>query len=291
MGRGHANSMRLLRRNTHRGLPEAPGSAAVRQWLEQIYRDYHRPQFRGLDPIDALGRYVDPAERELVGLIAACLAYGNVKSILRGIGDVLTRLGAEPRAWLAKHSAGDVRAAMANFRYRVTGGQAMAALLIGARHVIESHGSLNACFTRRLAADDPNVVPALGAFVDELCIAGGHHLYHLLPHPSRGSACKRMMLYLRWMVRCDRIDPGGWTGVRPAQLIVPLDTHLHRMALHLKLTRRRQPNLRTAIEVTEALRRFDPRDPLRYDFALTRPGILRVLVNSQGPLLQRWRQP
>lgn len=96
---------------------------------------------------------------------------------------------------------------------------------------------------------------------------------NLLSAPSGGSACKRLMLFLRWMVRSDAVDPGGWTSVSPAELVVPLDVHIHRIAGILGLRRRATPDLLAALEVTEALRAFDPADPVRFDFALSRTGI------------------
>lgn len=276
--------MRCSDHKTHTNFPEAPAASARRgaaksakaQWLEAIYDKYHRPEFRGTDPIDVLENYPQPADREIVGLVAASLAYGNVKAILSGVRDVLSRLGGSPHRYLLDHTPAPIAKDFHGFRYRVTAGSEMAGLLIGTKRLIEEHGTLNACFVGHLSPDDRDVVPALGGFVRELCTASGRDLYHLLPHPERGSACKRLMLYLRWMVRRDAIDPGGWSGVHPSQLVIPLDTHMHRMALRLRLTRRRQPNLATAVEVTDSLRRFAPDDPLRYDFALTRPGILKI---------------
>jgi uncharacterized protein (TIGR02757 family) len=95
----------------------------------------------------------------------------------------------------------------------------------------------------------------------------------LLADPRDKSACKRLNLYLRWMVRRDDVDPGGWEGVRPAQLVVPLDVHMHRIGRALGLTQRQQADCRTALEVTEAFRKISPEDPVKYDFALTRLGI------------------
>jgi len=270
---------------THTSFPEPRAGASRRgaakeataRWLEAIYDKYHRPQFRGLDPIDVLEKYNDPADREIVGLLAAVLAYGNVKAILGGIRDAIARLGDSPHGQLLDRCPNSISDQFRGFRYRVTSDVQMAGLLVGIRRLVQEHGSLNASFLHHLSPGDSDVVPALSGFVRELCLASGQELYHLLPHPERGSACKRLMLYLRWMVRCDAIDPGGWSGLRPSQLVIPLDTHMHQMALRLRLTRRRQANLRTALEITQAFRRFAPDDPLRYDFALTRPGILRTV--------------
>ena len=113
----------------------------------------------------------------------------------------------------------------------------------------------------------------------------GGSLPFLLPFPEKGSACKRLNLFLRWMVRKDRVDPGGWDGVPASKLIVPLDTHMYGITRGLGFTERKSADLRTAIEATAAFRKIAPRDPVRYDFALTRPGIRRD--PEAGALLRR----
>ena len=149
----------------------------------------------------------------------------------------------------------------------------MAALLAGAGRLIRRHGSLGACFAAGAAPDDQTVLPALRAFAAELDAAAGGGCGHLLPDPRRQSACKRLNLMLRWLVRRDRVDPGGWDAVSASSLIVPLDTHIHRIGLGLGATRRRSAGMRTALEITAAFRGIAPEDPVRYDFALTRLGI------------------
>lgn len=119
---------------------------------------------------------------------------------------------------------------------------------------------------------DETVLPALTGFVGEL-IRDMDGATSLLSSPSKGSACKRLLLYLRWMVRRDAVDLGCWQGVRADQLVMPVDTHIHRLALALGMTRRKQANMATALEITEWFRCIAPHDPLRYDFVLTRLGI------------------
>jgi hypothetical protein len=92
--------------------------------------------------------------------------------------------------------------------------------------------------------------------------------WYFFTRPSTGSACKRMNLFLRWMVRCDNVDPGGWTTVSPRQLVVPLDTHTIRTGKCLRLTRRASPGWKMATDITAALRAFEPDDPVRFDFSL-----------------------
>jgi uncharacterized protein (TIGR02757 family) len=245
-------------------------------WLERAYGLYHHRQFVDRDPLIFLYDYPDVLDREIVGLIASSLAYGRVASILQGVRRVLTAMQPGPRAYLLATPADMIRSDFRGFRYRVTSGEEMAGLLVGMKRVIEQHGTIEAALAAGVSGDEQTVVPAVGRLVDALEHGAQTPLKHLLPHPLRGSACKRLMLYLRWMVRQDVIDPGGWTAVRPSMLIMPLDTHVHRVSRVLRLTRRKQANLRTAMEITAKLRKLSPEDPLRYDFAMTRPGILGV---------------
>ncbi|MCJ7774009.1 MAG: DUF2400 domain-containing protein, partial [Desulfobacterales bacterium] len=96
---------------------------------------------------------------------------------------------------------------------------------------------------------------------------------HLVAHPQKGSACKRMNLFLRWMVRQDAVDPGGWDDVSPSKLVIPLDTHMYRIGLRLGFTTRKQMDMHTAIEITKGFQKVIPDDPVKYDFSLTRFGI------------------
>jgi uncharacterized protein (TIGR02757 family) len=117
------------------------------------------------------------------------------------------------------------------------------------------------------------VLPALKALAAELRRGGAAGCGHLLPDPGKGSACKRLHLFLRWMVRRDAVDPGGWEPSLAGKLLVPLDVHMHRICLALGATRRKSADLRAAVEATRAFRRIRPDDPARYDFALARLGM------------------
>ncbi|HUJ29428.1 MAG TPA: TIGR02757 family protein, partial [Myxococcales bacterium] len=163
------------------------------------------------------------------------------------------------------------------FSYRMTGPRDVACLLRGAGAMLREHGSLGAAFGKHFRARG-SLREALGAFVEELLSverAPSRRLKHLLPHPSRGSACKRMNLFLRWMVRGpDGVDFGLWRDqVPPSALLVPLDTHVHRIGRFVGLTRRKDLSWKTAEEVTKRLRSLDGADPVRYDFALSHLGI------------------
>ncbi len=250
----------------------APTPRITRAALDALYARFTHGAWVQPDPLETLYDYRGVADREIAGLVAACLSYGRVRSILGSVRAALDRMGS-PAAWLAAATPEGLRTAFAGFRHRFATGEQMAALLLGAKRTLARRGSLNAAFVAHLAPGDTTVAGALDGFATELREAADGLDAHLLPCPARGSACKRLNLYLRWMVRRDAVDPGGWTGVRPAQLIVPLDVHMHRICTALGLTARRSANLKAALEITAAFRRFAPDDPVRYDFALTRLGI------------------
>jgi uncharacterized protein (TIGR02757 family) len=249
--------------------------AAEQRWLEDLRRRYHHRRFVPPDPLEVLYGYEDVRDREIVALTASALAYGNVKAMLPAIRGVLDMLGPSPAATLRCARRASLRRDLRGFRYRFTTGDQLARLLAAIGIVIAEHGRLEACFGANLDDDDETIVPALGAFVEALMDAAGAPLPHLLPHPADGSACKRLSLFLRWMVRRDAVDPGGWNSIGRHQLIMPLDTHVHRTALSRGWTRRRTADLVAAMQITAFLRAIRPDDPLRYDFAITRPGIRR----------------
>ena len=248
-----------------------------RRTLEKLYGKLNRREFVHPDPLELLYLYDDPDDREVVGLIASTLAYGRVKQILKSAGNALDRMGPHPAEFVRNSSPDSLRRAFAGFRHRFTTGDDLCWMLDGVRVAVDKHGTLGGFFGTLLRPRDETVLPALtsfvGAIADASCVASGVEGSCPLPDPELGSACKRLHLFLRWMVRSDEVDPGGWDAVPASKLIVPLDTHMHRLSLALGLTDRRQANGRTALEVTSAFREFSPDDPVKYDFALTRLGI------------------
>jgi len=242
-----------------------------RNTLEELYARYNRREFVHPDPLEFLYRYDDPADREVAGLVAATLAVGRVASILKSVGRVLEPLGPHPAAFLRDAREDGLRRMLAGFRHRFLAGENVAAMLWGVRRIRMRYGTLGAFFRAAMQPEDETVLPAISVLVCEISSVG--YCGRLLADPRDKSACKRLNLYLRWMVRRDDVDPGGWEGVRPAQLIVPLDVHMHRIGQALGLTQRQQADCRTALEVTVAFRKISPEDPVKYDFALTRLGI------------------
>ncbi len=240
--------------------------------LENLYRRYNRDPYVHPDPIEFLYLYGDIKDREIAGLIASSLAYGRVNQILKSVSYVLNRMTPTPYMFLKDSTHTSMCKTFKNFTHRFARGDHLAGLLQGAKNVIDQYGSLNDCFLRAISDDDKTVIPALNFFSVALT-AKNYNPGHLIALPQRGSACKRMNLFLRWMVRKDDVDPGGWQGVALSKLIIPLDTHMHKIGLKLGFTKKRQANMRTALEITSGFKQISPDDPVKYDFVLTRFGI------------------
>ena len=248
-------------------------SLFLKHQLDRLYSRYHSRGWVHPDPLEFLYGYEHAEDREVAAFIASSLAYGRVAQILKSVSFVLRKMEDSPFLFLKTSSPAEIITIFKDFRHRFTSDRDLSQVLIAIKRVLETHGSLYSCF---LSAYDPSretVLPAITALTDEIRSHMIDPQNSLLPMPARGSACKRLNLFLRWMVREDAVDPGGWPGVSASKLIIPLDTHMHRVSLLLNLTQRKQANMKTAMEITRSFRRFAPEDPVRYDFALTRLGI------------------
>ncbi|HEY3204786.1 MAG TPA: TIGR02757 family protein [Thermoanaerobaculia bacterium] len=257
--------------------------------LEALYRLYG-PETAATDPILFLTRYPFPEDREVVGWIASAFAYGQVETIQSNVGRILAGLGPRPAAALdAIADFGKLALeTLSGFRHRFHGARDAAALLFVIARARAEAGSLRRFFERELREEEPDVAPLLSRVVariegfDYRPVLGGPRIPErspvrfFFPDPAKGSACKRWNLYLRWMVRRDALDFGLWPGIPTERLVIPTDTHIHRIARRLGLTRRRTPDWKAARQITDALSRFDARDPVRFDYALCRIGILDI---------------
>ena len=248
-----------------------------RDKLDELFALYHHRAFVHPDPLEFLYDYTDLQDREIVALIASSLAYGRVAQILKSTSYVLQKLGRSPFSFLQKSTRKKLLSLFSDFKHRFTTGEELALVLWGLKKIIEEYGSLHNCFCTALVDEDDTILPALTRFMERFREYMPITRDSLLPYPEKGSACKRLNLFLRWMVRQDNVDPGGWNRVSPAKLIVPLDTHMYKISRMFHLTKRRHPDMRTAIEITHAFRKIVPNDPIRYDFVLTRLGIRREI--------------
>ncbi len=268
--------------------------------LDRLYRSFdHRES--ATDPIHIVRRFESVEDREIVGFCAAALAFGRVASVLQSIDALLAAMGPRPAAFVREFSPQRDRRQIDLIVHRWIRGADLVALMMVLKRMLNECGSLEAFF---LAGDDPSapdVSPGLESFSRRALETDLRAAYgkaapkragvgYFFSRPSGGSACKRLNLFLRWMVRRDEIDLGVWTRVSPSRLIVPLDTHVIRLGRCLRLTRRVSPGWRMAAEVTASLRAIDPNDPVRFDFSLCHVGMmnacgyLRPQADSQCPL-------
>jgi uncharacterized protein (TIGR02757 family) len=256
-----------------------------RATLERLYETFNRPEFIHPDPVEFLHRYDDTRDREIVGLVASSLAYGRVAQIMRSVSLVLEPMGQHPARFLTCADREGLTSIFGGFRHRFTTGAELVLTLLGARDLIRRHDCLEAAFASGMGRGDRTVTAALCRFAEGLNGCFGGMCNSLVPHHEKKSPMKRLNLFLRWMVRKDDVDPGGWGSVSRARLVVPLDTHLFRIARTLGFTDKRSANLAAALEITGRFREIAPDDPVKYDFALTRLGIRADLRDEAQSLL------
>lgn len=279
--------------------PPPASTVALREPFDRLYRSFDHLHSAS-DPVHVVRRYLAPDDQEIVGFCAAGLAFGRVASVLHSIEALLAVMGPHPAAFVRGFHPLKDRGRLAPLVHRWIRGQDLVALVLVLQRMLRESGSIERFF---LDGDDPqapDVGPALDAFSTRALDTDVTPAYgrmpkragvcYFFPRPSAGSACKRLNLFLRWMVRKDVVDLGVWTGLSPSRLIVPLDTHVIRLGQCLRLTRYRSPGWKMAAEITASLRAIDPVDPVRYDFALCHVGMMnacgfnRAQKDSQCPL-------
>jgi uncharacterized protein (TIGR02757 family) len=246
------------------------------------------------DPLAFAHRFEDPGDREVVAFLSASLAFGRVASIQSSIGRVLAALGPSPARFLDEWDGGRIKA-LERFVHRWVTREDLEDFLRKVKSARFAHGSLGELFASCDAGGE-DYAAALSTFYENLrgipvsraslpvpSARLSRGLSFLLPSPAGGSACKRAHLFLRWMVRTEGFDLGLWTGGRftPSRLLLPMDTHVHRISTYLGLTRRKTADLAASREATAWLRRLAPEDPVAYDWSLSRLGILAECVREK----------
>lgn len=261
----------------------APALAGL---LDPLVERYERPDFIAGDPVALPHAFDDAGDREVVGLFAAVLAWGRRDTMLRNLADLVARMRHRPLAFVRSFDPDRHAAALDGFRHRTFRPDDAVALTIALRDTLRRYGSLQNVFAAHLPAGATDIGPGIeGLSTTLLTITPGTpaRLAKHLARPSTGSACKRLALYARWMVRPGPVDLGVWDCATPAQLVLPLDVHTGREARRLGLLRRPQDDWRAVLELTDACRALNPDDPARYDFALFGSGVGLGMGSGLGP--------
>ena len=249
------------------------GKSFGRLYFLMARKEYIKP-----DPLLFLYRYRKKEEKEVAALIACSLAFGRVEAIMAGVEKVLSLLSSLPGENIAealkKTTLEELQKVFSSFRYRFVNGSDMALFLAGAGRLLQLYGSLEEAFLAgKEEKNSWDILVLLENFGRKLCYYFPEKKHFLFPVPSGKSACKRPLLMLRFLVRNRDVDTGIWKKIPPASLLVPLDTHMFRMAESLGFTSLKSANLTAAKMITEKFASFDPEDPVKFDFPLTRFGI------------------
>jgi len=263
--------------------------------LERLYKTYDIT-FLSSDPLEFVHRFKDARDREIVGLIASSLAYGKVAGIKKSVETVLALMNNEPYRFTMNFKPEKHEKAFSGFIHRFNNGDDIRCLLYFMRQMFEQSGSIGEFFTKGYIPNEKNIKSGLISFSERTLALDSSEIYKtkklpkkagvrfFFPSPSDGSPCKRLNLYLRWMVRRgDALDFGLWKDISPSKLVMPLDTHVARISRYIGLTSRENASWLMAEEVTENLKKLDPNDPVKYDFAIARLGILEECKGRKKP--------
>jgi uncharacterized protein (TIGR02757 family) len=244
--------------------------------LENLYLSY-KHKFSSKDPVWILHRFQDEKDIELIGLITAAYAYGSVEQINAFIEKLLKKTGNKPYEFTINFEKRKDKKYLNGLNYRFNTSGDLVNLLDSLGRNIKEYSSLKNLFLLNYNKDDGNIISALSDFTGKLNVRvkqkSSMYYHYLLSNPTNGSTCKRMNLFLRWMVRKDEIDLGVWSEVDKAKLIMPVDVHIARIAKSLGLVKRKSIDLKFAVELTGRLKEFDACDPVKYDFALCHIGM------------------
>jgi uncharacterized protein (TIGR02757 family) len=237
---------------------------------------YNRPVFIESDPISIPHAYKKKQDIEIAGFFAAIFAWGNRTTIINKSRELMALMNHSPHDFVRYHQPSDLKKMM-SFKHRTFNTTDLLYFIDFFHHHYTNHDSLETAFTRGLNKKDPTTENALNGFYDyffSLPDVPDRTRKHIAA-PEKKASCKRLNMYLRWMVRNDQrgVDFGIWKKIRPDQLVMPLDVHVIRVARSLQLLSEKQPDWKAAVALTNTLKQFDPRDPVKYDFALFGSGV------------------
>jgi uncharacterized protein (TIGR02757 family) len=260
-------------------------STQLKNTLDALYAARSQQHLQN-DPLSFCHRFREPCDQEIAGLIASSFAYGNVKIILRNLERIFSVIGPSPRRFVEGFDPAKGLRQFEGFKHRFNDSRDLCALILAIRTVLDEADTIEAYFLSGLDPASPDITLALNEFtaslldLDYSAVFGSpapppdSYFSFFFPSPASGSACKRLCMYLRWMARPDDgIDLGIWSSISPAQLVIPVDAHIQRICRLLGFTSRKQADWKMAQEITAALRKLDPQDPVKYDFSICHLGI------------------
>ncbi len=246
-----------------------------RACLERLVRHFEQPAFIDKDPISIPHGFDDPRDREVIGVYAALLAWGRRETVLKKMADLCERMRFRPYAFVRAFDADRDAGRLSGFRHRTFQPEDLFWFTRNLGLLLRRHDTMEELFAQGLSPSAEHVGPAIQGFSDAVLAAHPDTPARLRKHlarPATGSACKRLNMYLRWMVRPGPVDMRLWTRIAPRQLMLPLDVHSGREARRLGMLARRSDDWKACVELTENCRRLCPEDPARYDFAFFGPG-------------------
>ena len=261
------------------GTATAPCSPRLLTHLTKLHNEAPIDEWLKTDPIQFPKRYQEPQAIETVAIYAALLAYGRVNLIERALEQVTERMGQDVLKNLLNDTPKQARQRFSGFVYRLTRGEDLARVWIGLGELFRQYDNIGNALIHWDDQSNPDLRPVLCRFRQEILDATPEFesrkgFKHFLPDPLGGSAIKRYCMLMRWMVRGpDRIDFGIWQELGTHRLVLPLDTHVHRISRNLGLSKRTNADWKTATEITQNLKQLDPIDPTRFDFAIAHLGI------------------
>ena len=244
------------------------------KYLDEIYLKY-KHKHSSKDPVWILHKLKNSRDIEIAGLIVSCYSYGRVDQINDLMNKLFKRIGYDVHEFTLNFSEQKDKKFFEDLYYRFIAPDDMIDLFKNINGVLKKFGSLKELILGSVSQDDLNITNALSKFGKELHkFPGRRNSYnYLIPNVEMRSACKRLNLYLRWMVREDEIDLGCWREIGKDKIVMPVDTHIYRISRQLGLIERRSCDLTFATELTDRLKDFDAEDPVKYDFALCHIGI------------------
>jgi len=261
--------------------------------LEKLYGKYNHRKLIPPDPLQFVYRYRSKADREIAALLSASLAYGRVGQIEKDLNLLFSIIGKSPFEFTT-HFNNAKRKIFKKFKHRFNTSDDICDLLLVLRIVLRKSASLEKFFSEGYSQNDENIIAALTSFCGRL-----YKIYHkhfgwpvssgfryLFANPANGSVCKRLNMFLRWMIRSDDVDLGLWKSLDKSKLLVPVDTHMARLCKILGLYKRKTISLKAAVEITESFKKIAPADPVKYDFALSRIGIIENCTGRLRPECQ-----